>query len=118
VKVLVAEVSDITRRLLEANLRRWGYEVVLAGDGAAALQALQATDGPSLAILDWMMPGLDGIEVCPEVRTQGREPYVFIILLTGKDGRTDVVQGLQSGADDYQKAASAPSRIAQRFGWR
>jgi len=100
-KVLLAEDARFARRLLQGALAGWGYEVVLAEDGQQAWSALQGADAPSIALLDWMMPGLDGLEVCRRVRQAGREPYTYIILLTGRDRQQDVVEGLAAGADDY-----------------
>jgi diguanylate cyclase (GGDEF)-like protein len=100
-KVLLAEDARFARHLLQGALTGWGYEVVLAEDGEQAWRALQGADAPSIALLDWMMPGLDGLEVCRKVRQAGREPYTYIILLTGRDRQQDVVEGLAAGADDY-----------------
>jgi sigma-B regulation protein RsbU (phosphoserine phosphatase) len=100
-KVLVAEDEPVSRRILEAILVKWGYEVVVASDGIEALQILQAEKIPLLAILDWMMPGMDGIEVCQKVRGSIRLKPTYIILLTAKDRTEDIVLGLQMGADDY-----------------
>jgi two-component system cell cycle response regulator len=100
-KVLLAEDARFARHLLQAALAAWGYDVVLAEDGEQAWRSLQGPDPPSIALLDWMMPGLDGLEVCRRVRQAGREPYTYVILLTGKDRQEDVVQGLAAGADDY-----------------
>jgi len=101
VKVLVAEDDPVSRRALEAFLRRWGYEVTVVHDGLAAWKALQEESAPKLAVLDWMMPGMDGVQVCREVRGRGPEPYVYILLLTAKDRKQDVVEGIEAGADDY-----------------
>ena len=100
-RVLIAEDDPISRRLLEATLERWGYEVVVTADGAEAWQALQRPDPPPLAILDWMMPGLDGVEVCRRVRGAGSPTPPYLILLTAKGRREDTVAGLEAGADDY-----------------
>jgi len=101
VKVLLAEDSGVIRLLLQRVLTRWGYEVVFAEDGAQAWQILERPDSPRIALLDWMMPGLDGLEVCQRVRRAAREPRVYIVLLTGKDQQKDIVRGLAAGADDY-----------------
>jgi len=104
VKILVAEDDPVSRRLLEVTLRKWGYEVVTCADGQAAWEALKAPDAPQLVILDWMMPRLDGLQVCKNVRNPDErpaEPYVYIILLTAKSQKTDMVTGLEAGADDY-----------------
>jgi two-component system, cell cycle response regulator len=100
-RVLVAEDARFARHLLQGALHGWGYQVVLAEDGEQAWRALQGPDPPSIALLDWMMPGLDGLEVCRKVRQAGREPYTYVILLTGRDRQEDVVAGLAAGADDY-----------------
>ena len=100
-KILIAEDDAISRRLLETILRKWGYEVVVAHDGSQAWEELQKEDSPRLAILDWMMPGMDGVEVCGKVRDRTGSPYVYILLLSAKSQREDLVRGLESGADDY-----------------
>ena len=100
-KVLIADDNAMSRLTLRSQLRKWGYEVVEAVDGDAAWAILSMPDSPRLAILDWMMPGLDGIELCRRVRAQGQEPYLYVVLLTGREGRDDVVAGLDAGADDY-----------------
>lgn len=103
-KILVAEDDPVSRRLLEVTLSKWGYEVVTCADGQAAWEALKAPDAPQLVILDWMMPRLDGLQVCKNVRNPDErpaEPYVYIILLTAKSQKTDMVTGLEAGADDY-----------------
>jgi diguanylate cyclase (GGDEF)-like protein len=102
-KVLVAEDSRVVRAILVQALTQWGYEVVIAEDGDQAWRLLDRPDAPAIAILDWIMPGLDGLEVCRRVRASNREPYTYIILLTGKDQQQDIVRGLAAGADDYLK---------------
>jgi two-component system, cell cycle response regulator len=100
-KVLVADDEAVSRKLLENTLRRWEYEVVTARDGLEAQRILQGPDAPKLAILDWLMPGLDGVQICREIRSQQSEPYTYILLLTGKNAKCDVIEGLDAGADDY-----------------
>jgi two-component system cell cycle response regulator len=100
-KVLVADDEAVSRRLLENTLRRWEYEVVCAQDGLEASEILKQPDAPKLAILDWQMPGLDGVQICREIRSKQAEPYTYILLLTGKNAKCDVVEGLNAGADDY-----------------
>jgi sigma-B regulation protein RsbU (phosphoserine phosphatase) len=100
-KLLVAEDEPVSRHVLQSILVKWGYEVVVACDGVEAWQILQREDAPSLAILDWMMPGMDGIEVCQKVRGSTHLKPIYIILLTAKDRTEDLVLGLQAGADDY-----------------
>jgi two-component system, cell cycle response regulator len=101
VKILIADDSIVSRHLLEATLRKWGYEVVVACDGTEALNFLQQDNAPALAILDWMMPGLTGLEVCRQIRKRGREPYTYILLLTSKSQKEDLIEGMDAGADDY-----------------
>ncbi len=100
-KVLVADDEAVSQRMLEASLRKWGYDVVTAKDGLGALQILQQADAPNLAVLDWMMPGLDGVQLCREIRRRQAERYTYVVLLTGKNTKIDVVEGLDAGADDY-----------------
>lgn len=100
-KVLIADDSIVSRHVLDVTLRKWGYEVVSASDGAQAWDILESRDAPSVAILDWMMPGLTGLEVCRRVRQRMREPYTYILLLTSKSLREDLIEGMEAGADDY-----------------
>jgi diguanylate cyclase (GGDEF)-like protein len=101
VKILIADDSIVSRHLLEATLRKWGYEVTVACDGLEALEALERKDAPVLAILDWMMPGLTGPEVCRRIRQWAREPYTYTLLLTSKSQKEDLIEGMEAGADDY-----------------
>jgi DNA-binding response OmpR family regulator len=98
---LIAEDDAVSRRLLEATLAKWGYEVVVTTDGLQALDVLSQPEAPSLAILDWMMPGLDGAQVCLKARALAGERLLYMILLTAKGRKEDVVEGLTAGADDY-----------------
>jgi len=100
-KVLVAEDNAFYRGLLEATLKEWGYEVVAVGDGTAAYEALRAEGAPRLAILDWAMPGLDGVEVCRRLRAVACPEPAYLIILTAKGGKDNVVAALEAGADDY-----------------
>jgi diguanylate cyclase (GGDEF)-like protein len=101
VQILIADDSLVSRHLLDATLRKWGYEVVVACDGAEAWDILQRENAPPVAILDWVMPGLTGLEVCSQVRKRAREPYTYILLLTSKSHKEDLIEGMESGADDY-----------------
>jgi diguanylate cyclase (GGDEF)-like protein len=100
-RILIAEDDPSFRRLLQEKLNMWGYDVVVAENGNAALQILQSEDPPRLAMLDWMMPGMHGIEVCRKVRENTNEPYTYIILLTSQQSDEDIVTGMEAGADDY-----------------
>lgn len=100
-KILIAEDDPAFRQLLEELIRKWGYDVVVSRDGNEAWQALNSKDAPRLAILDWLMPGIDGVEICRKVRKELPEPYTYIILLTSQQLDEDLVTGMEAGADDY-----------------
>jgi sigma-B regulation protein RsbU (phosphoserine phosphatase) len=100
-KILIAEDEAGSRRLLEGALSRWGYQVTSARDGQEAWEVLQQPDAPSLVVLDWLMPRLDGVEVCKRVRQDSRLNGAYVILLTSRSTKEDVVRGLEAGADDY-----------------
>ena len=100
-RILIAEDDPNFRSLLKAKLANWGYEVVAVGDGNEAWQVLQSDDAPQLALLDWMMPGMEGVEICRKVRKELQESYTYIILLTSQQRDEDVVAGMEAGADDY-----------------
>jgi two-component system cell cycle response regulator len=100
-KILIADDDPLSRRLLEITLLRAGYDVLAVPNGMAAAEQLCKQDGPRLALLDWEMPELDGPAVCREVRKKKDQGYVYMILLTSKGLKTDIVTGLGSGADDY-----------------
>jgi diguanylate cyclase (GGDEF)-like protein len=115
-KILLAEDDAVSRKMMQRTLQSFGYEVVLAEDGRKAAAILSEHDGPRLAIVDWMMPELDGPALCREVRNRHREgSYVYIVLLTSRQKSEDVVAGLEAGADDYItkpcKAAELRARI-------
>src|SRR5262245_54228689 len=99
-KVLIAEDQEQTGRLLANLLRAWGYDTDVVHDGGAALEQLRGGDPPRLALLDWQMPGLDGIEVCRRHRQDGG-PYAYLILITGQGGRQQLLDGLEAGADEF-----------------
>jgi two-component system, cell cycle response regulator len=100
-KVLVAEDNPFFQSMLRGMLTGWGYDVTMAHDGLEAWQLLETRDAPRLAVLDWMMPGLDGVDICRRVRAAPREPYTYIILLTARTETGDLVEGMDAGADDY-----------------
>lgn len=99
-RILIAEDDPVSRCLLEATLVKSGYEVIVTTNGEEAWEALQR-DSPPVAILDWMMPGLDGVEVCRRVRAIQTPTPTYLILLTAKSEKQDIVHGLEAGADDY-----------------
>ena len=100
-RILIAEDDFASRILLQAVLVKWGYEVVAANDGEVAWTVLQGETAPPIAIVDWMMPGLSGVDLCARVRSQARELVPYILMLTAKGQKEDISQGLDSGADDY-----------------
>jgi two-component system, cell cycle response regulator len=100
-RILIAEDDPVSRRVLQAHLTKWGYEVVVTNDGVEAWNVLQKDDPPPLAILDWMMPSMDGTEVIRRLRQRDDASYVYVLLLTAKSQKEDIVAGLEAGADDY-----------------
>ncbi len=99
-RILIADDDAISRALLKKTLERMEHDVVAVNDGTAAIAALLDADGPRLAILDWMMPGADGLAVCREIRLHS-EAYIYAILLTARESAEDMVMGLEAGADDF-----------------
>ena len=114
-KILVAEDDLVTRRILEAYLVKWGYEAALVADGQEAWRLLQRDDAPSLAILDWMMPGMDGTSICREVRKLNRQPYIYLILLTARGYKEHLIEGLEAGADEYLTKPFDPYELKARL---
>lgn len=100
-KILLADDDSATRRLIQSQLCTWGYQVVLAEDGERAWEELCRPDAPRLVVLDWMMPGIDGVQVCRRLRSAFREDYFYVLLLTIKSRPEDIAEGLDAGADDY-----------------
>jgi CheY-like chemotaxis protein len=100
-KILIAEDDAVSRRLLEVTLLQAGHQVFACSDGGEAWGILERPDSPELAILDWMMPGTDGIEICKKIRAVPEPRLVYILILTARGRREDVIAGLEAGADDY-----------------
>src|SRR5258705_1390824 len=100
-KILIAEDEPVSRRLLEGEAARWGSQVLVATNGHEAWNVLQGPDTPSLLVLDWLMPGVDGVEICRRARRDTRLNACYILLLTSRSTKEDIVQGLEAGADDY-----------------
>jgi DNA-binding response OmpR family regulator len=100
-RILVADDDRVSLRVLESTLRQWGHEVETASDGLSAWEALARTDQPTLALLDWMMPGMDGVDVCRGLKERAGGPLVYTILLTGRNSAEDRGQAIEAGADDY-----------------
>jgi two-component system cell cycle response regulator len=115
-KILVAEDDLVSRKMLSASLATWGYEVVPADNGLLALDLLTQPDGPRMALLDWVMPGLEGIEVCSRVRARPDVPFRYLVVLTGRDHPEDVVKALEQGADDYVTKPWTSAELRARIG--
>jgi two-component system, cell cycle response regulator len=115
VKILIADDEAMSRRLLQSTLERAGYEVIAVENGRQAAERICTADGPRLALLDWVMPELDGPGVCREVRKQKEQSYVYMVLLTSKEAKEDVVAGLESGADDYLTKPFDPEELKARL---
>lgn len=113
-RILVAEDDVTSRRLLESSLARSGYDVVCASDGDEAWTILKEPDAPRLAILDWMMPGRDGIAVCRQLRAADQPHYVYVLLVTTRTRTEDIVAGLEAGADDYLTKPYDPNELRCR----
>jgi diguanylate cyclase (GGDEF)-like protein len=114
-KILIADDESVSRRMLQGLLVKWGYDVISAEDGDAAWEKLKPSDAPRMALLDWMMPGKNGVDVCRALRKQRPEPYTYILLLTAKDAKESVVEGLESGADDYLTKPFNPQELKARI---
>jgi len=115
-RVLIAEDDRVTGEMLSRMLRRWGYDATLVDDGELAWTALSSANEPMLAILDWMMPGTDGPEVCRRLRAEYPDAHVYILLVTARDERSDVIAGLEAGADDYVIKPVDPDELRARIG--
>jgi len=100
-KVMIVEDEPISRRVLENFLREWGYEVISTTDGMTAWEIIRSPDAPSLIISDWMMPNMDGVELCEKIRGMEKDQYTYFILLTTRAEKGDIIKGLHSGADDF-----------------
>lgn len=119
-KVLMAEDDPVSRTVLRKMVARWGYEVVACADGTAAWKALLDDPTIELALLDWMMPGMDGIDLCRRIRCELGDRYVYVILLTGRTGVEDLVEAMNAGADDYVNKSldSRELQVRMRAGQR
>jgi DNA-binding response OmpR family regulator len=100
-RILIAEDHLVSRQLLQKNLGNWGFEVISAADGEQAAEILDSPDAPPIAVLDWMMPKIDGVELCRRVRQHVDRPYIYLVLLTARSHKEEVAAGLEAGADDY-----------------
>jgi sigma-B regulation protein RsbU (phosphoserine phosphatase) len=114
-KVLIAEDDPVSRCFVEITLAKWGYEVIAACDGGQAWTLFQR-EMPSIAILDWMMPGIDGAELCRRIRSLEMPSPPYLILLTAKSEKEDIVEGLEAGADDYITKPFSRAELRARIG--
>jgi len=113
-RILIADDDDISLFALQAVLRKRGHAVVTASDGAEAWKVLQEAEAPPMAILDWMMPGLDGAEICRRVRAEPKLKSLYLILLTSRGSRANLIEGLQAGANDYVTKPFDAEELAAR----
>ena len=114
-RILIAEDDSVSRLLLQRVLTSWGYEVVAVGDGTAAWEALQGEDAPRLAILDWLMPGIDGVEICTRVKAQQSMSPPYLIMLTALDDKKSLATALDLGASDYLSKPYDPGELRARL---
>jgi PleD family two-component response regulator len=114
-RILIAEDDAVTRWILATTLQKWGHETVVTRDGDQAWKALQCEDAPHLAILDWMMPGMDGVDVCRRLRTLDKNICPYVLLLTGKNQKKDLLKGFDAGADDYVSKPFDPDELNARI---
>jgi diguanylate cyclase (GGDEF)-like protein len=114
-KILIADDESVSRRMLQSMLEKWGYNAIAVEDGDEAWRELKSPDAPRLALLDWMMPGQNGVDICRNLRKQRPEPYTYILLLTARDAKESVVEGLESGADDYLTKPFNPQELKARI---
>lgn len=114
-RILIAEDHYVSRHLLERNLSNWGFEVQTAEDGEAAVRILESPDAPPLAIVDWMMPKMDGLDVCRRIREIKDRPYIYLVLLTAKSHKEEIAAGLEAGADDYVIKPFDPDELRARL---
>lgn len=120
-KILIAEDEYTTRLMVQVSLENWGYSVISVVDGQEAMGYLEQPDAPDIAILDWEMPELDGVQVCRRVKELERETPIYVILLTARDSQNDILEGFAAGADDYMtkpfndNELRARVRVAERM---
>lgn len=114
-RVLVAEDEAVTRLLLTSTLTRFGYDVIAVEDGQRAWEVLTGPHPPALALLDWQMPGLDGPEICERVRARAAQSYTYLLLVTARSSKSDVVTGLSAGADDFISKPVDPEEMRARL---
>jgi len=115
VQVMIADDDALSRKVLEDSLLSWGYDVLVTKNGEEAWEVLSQPNHPNLIILDWMMPGYDGVDICRMLRRREGSRYTYVILLTSRDSRKDLVIGLESGVDDYITKPFDPEELKYRL---
>jgi sigma-B regulation protein RsbU (phosphoserine phosphatase) len=115
-EILIADDDSVARMLLDSVLENWGHQVVVVNDGQQAWDILSQPDAPRLAIVDWMMPRIDGPELCRRIRRTPETLGLYVILLTSRRDPADIISGLQAGADDYIVKPFEPEEMRARLG--
>lgn len=114
-RILIAEDHYVSRHLLERNLTNWGFQVQAAEDGEGALKILEAKDPPAILLIDWMMPKMDGLEVCRRVRARSGQPFTYILLLTAKNHKEELTAAFEAGVDEYVIKPFEPDELRARL---
>jgi diguanylate cyclase (GGDEF)-like protein len=114
-EILIAEDNPVVQRLICTRLQKWGYKFACVSNGADALQALRKKDAPKMVLLDWIMPGLDGVEVCRSIRKEKADSYTYVILFTANDGEANLVEAMDAGADDFISKSASQNELRARI---
>ena len=114
-RILIAEDHYVSRHLLERNLINWGFQVQAAADGEAALKILEGENPPALVLIDWIMPKIDGLEVCRRVRARVEQPFTYVLLLTAKNHKDELAAALEAGVDEYVIKPFEPAELRARL---
>jgi DNA-binding response OmpR family regulator len=114
-RILIAEDHFVSRHLLERNLTNWGFEVMAAEDGEAALKILEGENPPAIVLIDWMMPKVDGLEVCRRIRARPGKPFTYVLLFTAKSHRDEIAAALAAGVDEYVVKPFEPDELRARL---
>ena len=114
-RILIGEDDPIARNLLRVTLESWNYDVLVTNSGSEAWDAIQNLEMGSMVILDWMMPGMDGVNICRNIRASERQKSLYVLLLTIREGKDDTVKGLEAGADDYLTKPYDPEELRARI---
>lgn len=115
VPILIAEDEPVSRQILHELVRSWGYDAIVAEDGIQTLEALGGDDAPRLAILDWMMPGVDGVDICRRLRSKDGGPYTYVIVLTAMSEPDKMIEAMEAGADDFLGKPFQPHELEVRL---